>query len=41
MSDKPDLSTTAGKLEDLKHRYHEAVHAAGEAAIEKQHAKGK
>jgi len=41
MSDKPDLSTTAGKLEDLKHRYHEAVHAAGEASIEKQHAKGK
>lgn len=41
MSEKPDLSTTQGKLEDLKHRYHEAVHAAGEAAVEKQHAKGK
>ena len=37
----PDLSTTAGKIADLKKRYHEAVTAAGEAAIEKQHAKGK
>mgnify|MGYP002141829351 FL=1 len=37
----PDLSTTAGKLEDLKHRYHQAVYASGEAAIAKQHAKGK
>jgi propionyl-CoA carboxylase beta chain len=41
MSEKPDLGTTAGKLADLRHRYHEAVNAAGEAAIEKQHAKGK
>jgi propionyl-CoA carboxylase beta chain len=37
----PDLSTTAGKLEDLRRRYHEAVTASGEAAIAKQHAKGK
>ncbi len=37
----PDLSTTAGKIADLKVRYHEAVTASGEAAIEKQHAKGK
>ena len=37
----PDFSTTAGKIADLKVRYHEAVTAAGEAAIEKQHAKGK
>ncbi len=37
----PDLSTTAGKLADLKVRYHEAVTASGETAIEKQHAKGK
>lgn len=36
-----DLYTTAGKLADLKDRYHEAVTASGEAAIEKQHAKGK
>ncbi|MFM1973847.1 MAG: hypothetical protein RLZZ345_931 [Actinomycetota bacterium] len=36
-----DLSTTAGKLQDLKNRYYEAVHASGEAAVEKQHAKGK
>ena len=41
MSEKPDLGTTAGKIADLKMRYHEAVHASGEAAIEKQHAKGK
>ncbi len=37
----PDLHTTAGKLADLKARYHEAVTASGEAAIEKQHSKGK
>jgi propionyl-CoA carboxylase beta chain len=36
-----DLYTTAGKLADLKVRYHEAVTASGEAAIEKQHSKGK
>lgn len=39
--DTPDLSTTAGKIEDLRKRYHEAVYASGEAAIAKQHAKGK
>ena len=38
---QPDLSTTAGKLADLKVRYHEAVTASGEAAIAKQHARGK
>jgi propionyl-CoA carboxylase beta chain len=37
----PDLTTTAGKLADLKERYHEAVTASGQAAIEKQHARGK
>jgi propionyl-CoA carboxylase beta chain len=37
----PNMSTTAGKLADLKVRYHEAVTASGAAAIEKQHAKGK
>ncbi|MFM6963413.1 MAG: acyl-CoA carboxylase subunit beta [Micrococcales bacterium] len=36
-----DILTTAGKLQDFKNRYHEAVHASGEAAVEKQHAKGK
>lgn len=41
MAEQPDLSTTAGKIADLQARYHEAVHASGEAAIEKQHAKGK
>jgi propionyl-CoA carboxylase beta chain len=38
---RPDLMTTAGKLADLKERYHEAVTASGEAAIGKQHARGK
>ncbi len=38
---KHDMSTTAGKLADLRDRYHEAVFASGEAAIAKQHAKGK
>ena len=37
----PDIATTAGKLEDMRIRYHQAVHASGEAAIAKQHAKGK
>ena len=37
----PNISTTKGKLEDLRQRYHEAVTAAGETAIAKQHAKGK
>jgi propionyl-CoA carboxylase beta chain len=41
LAEQPDLSTTAGKIEDLRHRYHEAVHASGELAIERQHAKGK
>ncbi|MEY4499243.1 MAG: hypothetical protein RL319_231, partial [Actinomycetota bacterium] len=36
-----DFSTTAGKIQDFKNRYYEAVHASGEAAVEKQHAKGK
>ena len=38
---RADLTTTAGRIADLKDRYHEAVTASGEAAIEKQHAKGK
>ncbi|WP_104176800.1 acyl-CoA carboxylase subunit beta [Cryobacterium sp. Y50] len=37
----PDLYTTAGKLADLKLRYHEAVTASGATATSKQHAKGK
>jgi propionyl-CoA carboxylase beta chain len=37
----PDIATTKGKIEDLRQRYHEAVTAAGETAIAKQHAKGK
>ena len=42
-NEKPaiDFSTTAGKIADLRQRYHEAVYASGEAAIAKQHAKGK
>ena len=41
MSQKPDLGTTAGKIEDLRQRYHEAVTAPGELAKTKQHPKGK
>jgi len=37
----PDIHTTAGKLADLENRLDEAVHAAGEKAVEKQHAKGR
>lgn len=36
-----DLHTTAGKIQDLRDRLTEAVHAGSERAIEKQHAKGK
>ncbi|MET3962969.1 propionyl-CoA carboxylase beta chain [Marmoricola sp. OAE513] len=36
-----DIHTTAGKLADLERRIDEAVHAASEKAVEKQHAKGK
>jgi propionyl-CoA carboxylase beta chain len=36
-----DIHTTAGKLADLERRLDEAVHAASQAAIEKQHAKGR
>jgi propionyl-CoA/long-chain acyl-CoA carboxylase carboxyl transferase subunit len=36
-----DIHTTAGKLEDLNRRLDEAVHAASEKAVEKQHAKGR
>jgi propionyl-CoA carboxylase beta chain len=39
--DAPDVSTTAGRISNLKKRYHEAVTAPSEAAIEKQHSKGK
>lgn len=38
---KRDLHTTAGKIEDLRDRLDEAVHAGSARAIEKQHAKGK
>ena len=37
----PDLSTTAGKLADLKRRVAEVAHAGSERAVEKQHARGK
>ncbi|AVG24587.1 acetyl-CoA carboxylase beta subunit [Pontimonas salivibrio] len=36
-----DLLTTQGRIAQLKARYHEAVTASGEAAVAKQHAKGK
>ncbi|HEV3380181.1 MAG TPA: acyl-CoA carboxylase subunit beta [Trebonia sp.] len=35
------LHTTAGKIADLERRRYEAVHAGSQAAVEKQHAKGK
>ncbi len=34
-------ASTEARIADLKQRYHDAVTAAGEAAVEKQHAKGK
>ncbi|HET9633256.1 MAG TPA: methylmalonyl-CoA carboxyltransferase, partial [Terrabacter sp.] len=36
-----DLSTTAGKLADLKRRVAEVANAGSERAVEKQHARGK
>jgi len=35
-----DMHTTAGKIEDLRARVEEAVHAGSARAVEKQHAKG-
>ena len=40
-ADQPDIRTTAGKLADLYRRNDEAVHAAPQRAVDKQHAKGK
>ncbi|KJK10267.1 methylmalonyl-CoA carboxyltransferase [Terrabacter sp. 28] len=40
-SDGPDLTTTAGKLADLKRRVAEVAHAGSDRAVEKQHARGK
>jgi propionyl-CoA carboxylase beta chain len=37
----PDMHTTAGKIEDLRERIDEAVHAGSARAVEKQHVKGK
>ncbi|MDN5790326.1 MAG: acyl-CoA carboxylase subunit beta [Micrococcales bacterium] len=37
----PDLTTTAGKLADLKRRVAEVASAGSERAVEKQHARGK
>ena len=39
--DDIDIHTSAGKGEDLSRRLEEAVHAASEKAVEKQHKKGK
>src|SRR6202165_88770 len=36
-----DIHTTAGKLADLRKRTEETLHPAGEAAVDKVHAKGK
>src|ERR687892_923511 len=40
-ADEPDIHTTAGKLADLYRRMDAAVHAGSEAAVERQHAKGR
>ncbi|HHU11402.1 MAG TPA: acyl-CoA carboxylase subunit beta [Intrasporangiaceae bacterium] len=40
-ADEIDVSTTAGKLQDLKRRQGEVEHAGSAAAVEKQHARGK
>ncbi|MFZ2501440.1 MAG: acyl-CoA carboxylase subunit beta, partial [Nocardioides sp.] len=37
----PDLATTAGKISDLALRLDDAIHAASEKAVEKQHSKGR
>ncbi len=37
----PDLTTTAGKLADLKRRVAEVANAGSDRAVEKQHARGK
>ena len=41
VTDQPDLSTTAGKIADLRSRFQEAVVDAERTAQQKQHAKGK
>ena len=38
---EPDIHTTAGKLADLHQRVAAAVHAGSEAAVQRQHAKGR
>ena len=38
---EPDMSTTAGKIQDLRNRYNEAVVEPEKVAASKQHAKGK
>ncbi len=40
-ADQPDSRTTAGKLADLHRRVDGAVHAGSEAAVHRQHAKGR
>ncbi|AYG04264.1 acyl-CoA carboxylase subunit beta [Gryllotalpicola protaetiae] len=39
--DAPDLATTAGRIADLKARYHQAVTVKEEGSAEKQHSKGR
>ncbi|MGI5125706.1 acyl-CoA carboxylase subunit beta [Pseudonocardia sp. CA-107938] len=40
-ADEPDVHTTAGKLADLYRRIDGAIHAGSEAAVERQHARGR
>lgn len=41
VTDAPDLSTTSGRIADLRSRYAEAITEPEKIALEKQHAKGK
>lgn len=41
IEERPELHTTAGKLEDFRRRHHEATVEVAERAAEKQHAKGR
>ncbi|KQO41921.1 MULTISPECIES: acyl-CoA carboxylase subunit beta [unclassified Aeromicrobium] len=41
IEERPELHTTAGKLDDFRRRHHEATVEVAERAAEKQHAKGR
>jgi len=41
LTDNPEMDTTAGRIDDLKQRYQQAMNPAGSEAIDRQRAKGK